>query len=154
MKVALGSDHAGFRLRELLADELSGHGVEVSRHGAADESSYDYPNASDAVAAEVLAGRAGLGVLVCGTGIGVSIRANRHPGIRAALCCTEEMARLAREHNHANVLCMGARIMDPERAVSVLRAFLEGSQSEEPRHVHRVELLDAGVDRENGPVGY
>jgi len=147
MKIVLGSDHAGFRVRQNLARLLQSMGHEVRQLGAIDENAYDYPNASDSVAGEILSGNAQMGILVCGTGIGVSIRANRHRGIRAAVCCNPTMARLAREHNHANVLCMGARIVSESQAQEIARAFLEEAESQESRHVKRVELLDSGGHR-------
>ena len=147
MKVIFGSDHAGFQLRQAMADWARAEGHEVREVGALSDAAYDYPVASDEVVDGVLRKTHDLGVVTCGTGIGVSIRANRHPGIRAALCCSEEMARLAREHNHANVLCVGARILSEEQAISILKAFVETPQSTETRHVRRVELLDAEVDR-------
>lgn len=141
MKIVLGSDHAGFDLRGVLAEYLSvDH--EVVQVGALDHSSYDYPNASDAVASVLLDGSAELGVLICGTGIGVSIRANRHPHIRAALCCGKEEAVLARQHNHANVLCLGARMLSSEQALEILKTFLSTDEDKDPRHERRVEQLD------------
>lgn len=145
MKVVFGSDHAGFELRRHLADGLAAKGHEVEEVGASSLDSFDYPLASDEVAARVLDGRADFGVLVCGTGIGVSIRANRYPGVRAALCTSVEMARLAREHNYANVLCLGARILSQEDAGSVMDAFFEAAEERGERHERRVSLLDGNV---------
>lgn len=142
MKLSLGSDHAAFELREFLAERLIADGHEVEALGATGPEPYDYPDASDLVAESVLAGRSQLGVLLCGTGIGVSIRANRHLGIRAALCCTPEAASLAREHNDANVVCVGARTNTPEFALEIVRTFLMGAPSQEPRHRARVSKLD------------
>ncbi len=142
MRLALASDHAGFALRQALAEEAGRLGHEVAHHGAPSEDAYDYPHAADAVACEVLEGRADLGVLVCGSGIGVSIRANRFRGVRAALCHSEESAQLARLHNHANVLCLGARLIPEARAIECLRAFLSTEPDPAPRHENRVHLLD------------
>jgi ribose 5-phosphate isomerase B len=147
MKLILGSDHAGFQLRQGMATWARSQGHEVREVGALSDAAYDYPVASDEVVNGVLKKSFDLGVIACGTGIGVSIRANRHPGIRAANCCSEEMARLAREHNHANVLCVGARILKEDEAIAILKAFVETPESTEARHVRRVELLDAELDR-------
>jgi ribose 5-phosphate isomerase B len=142
MKLSLGSDHAAFELRTWLAARLIEDGHEVEALGAEGPEPYDYPDASDLVAESVLAGRSQFGILLCGTGIGVSIRANRHMGIRAALCCGPDTARLAREHNDANVLCLGARTNAPEFALEIVRTFLKGTPSQEPRHRARVSKLD------------
>lgn len=144
MKLAFGSDHAGFTLRSALERWAELRGEEVSRWGAMSLDAYDYPDAADAVCQEVLAGRADLGVLVCGSGIGISIRANRHAGIRAANCCSRQMAELARLHNHANVICFGERLIAEADAISALEAFLTTEPDHAERHVRRVEKLDLG----------
>ena len=148
MKITLGSDHAGFAMRRFLAVQLAGEGHVVLEVGAKDESSYDYPDASDLVAEAVLVGSAELGILVCGPGIGVSIRANRHHGIRAALCTNEMMARLARQHNHANVICLGGRVIAHEAAAEVIHAYLAAFEDPGPRHAVRIEKLDRPVAEE------
>src|SRR5262245_53433069 len=109
-RLAIASDHAGFRLKEALKRTLEQRGVGFQDLGPADESSVDYPDFAHAVASGVADGRFELGVLVCGSGIGMSVAANRHPGVRAALCTESYAARMAREHNDANVLCLGSRI--------------------------------------------
>jgi len=114
MRVALGSDHAGFDLKALLATTLIGWGHEVIDVGTSNgEDSVDYPDYGSAVASAVVGGRAELGVAICGSGIGISIAANKVAGVRAALAHDATSARLAREHNHANVLCLGARLTPP-----------------------------------------
>ena len=118
-------------------------GHDVAEVGAPSEDSYDYPDASDLVAEAVLGGTAERGVLLCGSGIGVSIRANRYPGIRAALCTTPQLAELARAHNQANVLCMGARVLSQSEAEAILAAFLTAEPEENPRHERRIAKLDA-----------
>ena len=143
MRIAFGSDHAGFRLRTDLARYAASLGHEAAEYGADGADAFDYPIAADLVADELLAGRAERGVLVCGTGIGVSIRANRYRFIRAALCTSPEMARLAREHNDANVLCVGERILETDVALRILDEFLTRATSQEPRHLRRVEELDS-----------
>lgn len=143
MRLVLGSDHAAYDLRRVLADRLTGEGHDVFEVGAPSADRFDYPVASDALVRAVLSGEADFGILLCGTGIGVSIRANRYPGIRAALCTSVEMARLAREHNYANVLCLGARILNEEEAWEITQSFLVGGEDHNARHEHRVELLDS-----------
>ncbi len=143
MRIVLGSDHAGYEFRTMLRQYLQEDGLETQEVGASGPEAYDYPDASDEVVKVVLGGHADLGVLVCGTGIGVSIRANRYHGIRAALCCSPEMAALAREHNDANVVCLGARTTEPATAVQIVRTFVHGTSSSEPRHRRRIEKLDA-----------
>lgn len=145
MNLIFGSDHAGLTLRRQLVAEARALGHEAEEVGAMSTESYDYPLASDAVACLVRNGTAQLGVLVCGSGIGVSIRANRYPGIRAALCFTPEHAALARQHNHANVLCVGERTTDPDVAVQILRTFLSTEPDEGERHVRRIEGLEGNL---------
>ena len=139
--IAIGSDHAGFELKEKLAEELRSAGYEVLDVGTNDgTSSVDYPDFGKAVAEAVTAGKSDGGVIVCGTGIGISIAANRHPGIRAALCHDVTMARLCREHNDANVLALGARLIGETVAKDCLDAFLNTEFAGE-RHVRRIEKL-------------
>jgi RpiB/LacA/LacB family sugar-phosphate isomerase len=121
-------------------------GYAVAEIGATDESAYDYPDAAAETARRIQSGAAPFGVLICGTGIGMSIAANRFSGVRAAVCCSVEAAKLAREHNHANILCLGARLINPDAAVSLLQAFLDGTESEEPRHLRRVAKLDTVME--------
>lgn len=143
MKLVFGSDHAGFELRTHLAEWARSHGHQVREVGAMSLEPYDYPSAADAVAQIVLGKEVDFGILVCGTGIGVCIRANRYEGIRAAECTSVQMAQLARQHNHANVLCLGGRILSKEEAEPILEAFLSTSEDTAARHAHRVEMLDA-----------
>ena len=142
MRIVFGSDHAGFLLRQTLETWAKEQGHEVSSFGATSEEPYDYPDASDAVACELLRNHGVIGVLVCGTGIGVSIRANRYDHIRAANCCSTKMAELARLHNHANVLCLGSRTTEPNEAVLILNAFLSTGEDQAERHSRRVQKLD------------
>src|SRR5687767_11484367 len=138
MKLIFGADHAGLPLRLALADWARANGHQVDEVGALEDSAYDYPAASDLVVQDVLSKAADLGVICCGTGIGVSIRANRHTRVRAANCCNVEMAQLARQHNHANILCLGGRLMDVPTGIEVLKAFVETEESDEERHLRRV----------------
>lgn len=144
-KIAIGSDHAGFESKEKAKRELLALGVEVVDKGTHSLDSVDYPDFGAAVARAVASGEVDRGVLICGSGIGVSIAANKIPGARAALCWNEETTRLAREHNDANVLCFGARFIEPERAARMVRLFLETEFAGE-RHTQRVEKLSA-LDR-------
>ena len=142
MTIVVGSDHAGLELRNHLSNHLKGLGHTVTEVGAMSAESFDYPNASDALVEEILENRASCGVLICGTGIGVSIRANRYPGIRAALCTSTEMAQMAVEHNQANVLCLGARILEEAEALAIVDTYLAAEPDLGERHVRRVQMLD------------
>jgi ribose 5-phosphate isomerase B len=139
--IAIGSDHAGFDLKVKLAEELRSTGYEVLDLGTSDATtSVDYPDFGKAVAEAVASGKADGGVVVCGTGIGISIAANRLSGIRAALCHDETSARLCREHNDANVLALGARLIGDVVAKDCLHAFLNTEFAGE-RHARRVKKL-------------
>ena len=141
-KIAIGSDHAGFEAKEKAKSELTALGVEVLDKGSHTLDSVDYPDFGAAVARAVASGEVERGVLVCGSGIGISMAANKIPGARAALCWNEETARLAREHNDANVLCFGSRFIEPEQAARMVRIFLE-TDFAGGRHTQRVEKLSA-----------
>ncbi|HEX6980009.1 MAG TPA: ribose 5-phosphate isomerase B [Alphaproteobacteria bacterium] len=138
--IAIAADHAGFELKTQLAEELTRAGYVVLDLGTSSTESVDYPDFANALAAAIGSGKAQRGVLVCGTGIGISIAANRHKGIRAALCRDTTDARLAREHNDANVLALGARTTGVETAKDVLKTFLATPFSG-GRHSRRVEKL-------------
>lgn len=145
MTIAIGSDHAGFALRNKIQEIAEEEGFDVVVLGAESNDSYDYPLAADLVAQSIIAGKTSWGVLICGTGIGVSIRANRYQAIRAAVCCSPETAQLAREHNHANILCLGARTTELANAERIFLAFAQTAGSTEERHLRRIDLLDADV---------
>ena len=138
--VALAADHAGYELKDALKAVLTERGVPVLDLGTNDGGSVDYPEKAGALAAALAEGRAGRGVLVCGTGIGISIAANRHPHVRAALCHDVTTARMARQHNDANVLALGARVVGANVAIDCLVAFLE-TGFEGGRHQRRVDQL-------------
>ncbi|WP_299392396.1 ribose 5-phosphate isomerase B [Pelagibius sp.] len=139
--IAIAADHAGFDLKAKLVDELRSAGYDVSDLGTKDAStSVDYPDFGKAVAEAVTSGKADCGVVVCGTGIGISIAANRHPGVRAALCHDETSARLCREHNDANVLALGARLIGEVVAKDCLHTFLN-TEFAGDRHARRVTKL-------------
>ena len=142
MKIAVGSDHAGYELKQRLAQALQRQGHDVLDLGTHGTQSVDYPDFAGAVAGAVAGGRAERGLLVCGTGIGMSIRANREPGVRAAKCNDPLEARMARAHNDANVLCLGARVLDPSVAEELLSLFLS-PPFEGGRHATRVAKLGA-----------
>lgn len=140
MKMAIAADHAGFFLKEELKKSLEARGIEYVDFGTFSEESVDYPDYAVAVAERVSSGEFDLGLLVCGSGIGVSIAANKIPGVRAALCSDAECARLSRRHNDANVLALGARFLDVGRAEEILAAWLE-SEFEGGRHARRVDKI-------------
>jgi ribose 5-phosphate isomerase B len=143
MRVALGSDHAGFDLKALLVTTLTDWGHEVVDLGAANGvDSVDYPDYGSAVGHAVVSGRAELGVAICGSGIGISIAANKVSGVRAALAHDATSARLAREHNHANVLCLGARLIGAPVAIDAVEAWLNATPGV-GQHLGRIEKLDA-----------
>lgn len=145
MKLIFGSDHAGLEMRGQVAEWARAAGYDVTETGAQSTESYDYPCAADLVAKAILGHEGDRGILVCGTGIGVSIRANRYRGIRAAECTSVEMAQLARLHNDANVLCLGGRILTKEQGIAILKTFLETESDNAERHARRVEMLDDDV---------
>ncbi|HHY46648.1 MAG TPA: ribose 5-phosphate isomerase B [Firmicutes bacterium] len=141
MKVAIGSDHAGFHLKEEIKAFLSGKGIEFKDFGCHSPESVDYPDIGKAVATGVAAGGFDRGILVCGTGIGMSIVANKVPGIRAALCHDEFSARASRQHNDANVLTLGARVIGPGLAIEIVSVFLS-TGFEGGRHARRVAKIE------------
>jgi ribose 5-phosphate isomerase B len=136
--IAIASDHGGFELKTVLVEELKSAGHHVLDLGTMNTESVDYPDFADALAKAIGDGRARRGVLLCGTGIGVSMVANRHRGIRAAVCRDVTDARLARQHNDANVLCLGGRVTGPEVAKDCLRTFLETKFEGGGRHSRRI----------------
>ncbi|MGF1611631.1 MAG: ribose 5-phosphate isomerase B [Kiloniellales bacterium] len=138
--IAIASDHAGYQLKASLMETLRGWGYEVLDLGTDGPDSVDYPDFARALVGAITEGRAERGVLVCGTGIGISMAANRNPKIRAAPCHDDTSARLARQHNDANVLALGARLVGEEVAKDCLRTFLD-TEFEGGRHRRRVEKL-------------
>lgn len=144
MRIAIASDHAAVALKALLAGWLREQGHEVDDLGADGEASVDYPDYGYKLAAHLADGKADRGVALCGTGIGISIAVNRHPGMRCALVSEPLSAALAREHNDANVLAMGARIIGAEMAKACLTAFLTTPFGGE-RHARRVSKLGIGL---------
>lgn len=116
-------------------------GYDAVAFGATGEDAFDYPDAVDEAVRELVQNHRQFGVFICGTGIGVSIRANRYPQVRAALCCSPSDAEMARLHNHANVLCLGGRTTEPERAIVILSTFLATGEDDAERHARRVAKL-------------
>ncbi len=145
-RIAVGADHAGYHLKETLRKFLQGAGYSVDDEGTWSEESVDYPDFAKKVADRVARGENQLGILVCGTGIGMSIAANKVEGIRAALAHDATTARLAREHNDANVLTMGGRVVNDAQAVEIVQDFL-GARFLGGRHERRVEKVNE-MDKE------
>jgi len=138
--IVLGSDHAGYALKQRILSQLKAINVSLQDVGAHSETSCDYPDYANALADEVQRQPQSIGILMCGSGIGMSIAANRHPHLRAALCTTSEMAALARRHNDANVLVLGARLITAEEAWSCTQTFLH-TPFESGRHTLRLAKL-------------
>lgn len=139
-KIAIAADHAGYEMKEELKKVLESAGYEPLDMGAHSTESVDYPDYARKLAAAIQEGQAARGVLICGSGIGISIAANRNPAVRSALCMNGLMARLARQHNDANVLTLGSRLIGIETARDCLRVFLE-TPFEGGRHQARVDKL-------------
>ncbi len=140
MKVGVGSDHAGFDLKEFLKGQLKKEGFEVIDYGTHIKKSVDYPDFAEKLAVGIQKKEISAGVLVCGTGIGMSMVANKFAGIRAARCCTVQDAVLAREHNDANVLTLGGRLLGNELALEITKTFLE-TPFLKGRHLRRVNKI-------------
>ncbi len=141
-KIALASDHAGFTLKKLIEEELKEKGYETLDLGTNSEDPVDYPDYANLMAETLKEGKVKMGVLICGSGIGMSMVANRHKGIRAALCHSSKGAELARLHNDANVLVLAGRLIKKKEAVNCLGKFLS-TQFEGGRHLRRVEKMDS-----------
>ncbi|ADY57547.1 ribose-5-phosphate isomerase [Syntrophobotulus glycolicus DSM 8271] len=142
MKIALGADHGGYLLKEEIKEYLRESGYEVSDYGTDSCESVDYPSFGAAVGQALMEKKADLGIVICGTGIGISLAANKVKGIRAALCVNSYMARMAREHNNANVLALGARVIGAGLALDIVDTFVKASFAG-GRHAKRVEMLSA-----------
>ena len=140
MKIAVGSDHAGFDLKQALSKYLEESGHEITDLGPFSDDSVDYPDFAAKTAEKVNTSDADLAIVICGSGIGVSIVANKIPDIRCALCMTPEMAELSRKHNDANVLALGARLISVEQAIDIVDKFLE-TPFEGGRHQRRVDKI-------------
>lgn len=140
LPVALGADHAGYEYKELLKALLLAEGWQVSDKGTHSLDSVDYPDFAHPVAADVEQGKAAFGILICGSGEGVCITANKHAGVRAALCWNNEVAQLCRQHNNANVICLPARFVSIDAAKEMLHSFMQ-TAFEGGRHENRVNKI-------------
>ncbi|MCX6121321.1 MAG: ribose 5-phosphate isomerase B [Ignavibacteriales bacterium] len=139
--IALGSDHAGFDYKERLKKLLDEIGKPYEDFGTSSLDSVDYPDFAHAVSKAVASGKFQRGILICGTGIGMSIVANKHSGIRAAVCESSASAKLSRAHNDANILCLGARITPWETATEIVKTFLTTPFSGGERHINRIQKI-------------
>ena len=140
--IALGSDHGGYGLKQEVIKHLEERGIEYKDYGCYSEESCDYPIYGKKVAEAVAGGECEFGIIICGTGIGISISANQVPGIRAALCHDCFSAQATREHNNANILAMGARVIGPGLALKIVDTFLDTPFSNEERHVRRISMIE------------
>jgi len=142
MRIAVGADHGGFALKQEIAEYLIAQGHQVQDFGVHSAEPADYPDVAAMVARAVAAGEADRAILVCGTGIGMSLAANKIPGIRAAVCTDCYMARMAREHNDAQILCLGGRVLGIGSALEIVQTFLS-SEFTGGRHARRVDKISA-----------
>ncbi|RII27254.1 MAG: ribose 5-phosphate isomerase B [Geobacter sp.] len=140
--IALGSDHGGFELKESLQELLKGRGIDVVDCGTDNGNSVDYPDFGEKVASKVSSGEVEKGILICGTGIGMSIVANKYPGVRAALVTDPFMAQMAKEHNNANILVLGGRVLDTDSARKMVSIWLDAT-FEGGRHQGRLDKITA-----------
>ena len=147
MKIAIGCDHAGYELKLKIIDHLKSRGIEVIDVGTHSTNSCDYPNIAHAVCKNIQDGVTELGILICGTGIGMSMAANKHRGIRAAACSDTFSARLTRVHNDANVLCFGERVVGMGLAIDLVDNFID-AEFEGGKHQKRVDLITA-IEQDN-----
>lgn len=142
MKIALASDHGGFELKEIVKKHLLERNIEVIDLGTNSTESVDYPVYGTLCGETVVAGKADAGIVVCGTGIGISIAANKVKGVRCGLCTSVEMAHLTKQHNNANVLALGGRTTEPKLALEIVDEWLD-TEFEGGRHQRRVDMLDS-----------
>jgi len=153
MRVAVGADHAGFALKEIIVRDLEVHGHVVIDKGTSSEAPVDYPDFAEAVARAVAAGEAERGVLVCGSGVGASVAANKVRGVRAAICHDIYSAHQGVEHDDMNVLALGSRVVGPDVAIELVRAFVAAAFSGEERHLRRLNKVRAIEARLVGQEG-
>ena len=138
--IYIGSDHGGYSLKLEVIEHLKNRGIEVTDIGCDSEASCDYPVYAKKVTDAIKDGSADLGILICGTGIGMSMAANKESGIRAALCHDVFSAKATREHNNANILCLGARVVGPGLALMIIDTFIDTSFSHDERHIRRISM--------------
>lgn len=148
MKIAIGCDHGGYTLKEAVKAHLAEKGIEIEDFGCYSKDSVDYPPIAAKAARSVAAGENDFGILICSTGIGISISANKVKGIRAALCTDRHCAEMTRRHNNANILCMGGHVVTSETAKRIVDVFL-GTEFEGDRHQRRIDLI---TDIEEGKL--
>ena len=141
LKIALGCDHGGFDLKQRVIDYLKARDIEFEDFGIYIKEASDYPEIAKKVSVEVAKGKYDKGILICGTGIGMSIVANKFKGIRAALCCDTYSARVSRAHNNANILCIGARVVGEYLALDIVDTWLK-SNFEGGRHKKRIDMIE------------
>lgn len=141
--IAVGSDHGGFALKQAVMRHLRSRGLEYKDFGTYTEESCDYPEYGRAVALAVASGEYESGIIICGTGIGISIAANRVPGVRAALCGDCFSAEATRQHNNANILAMGARVVGEGLALKIVDTFLDTPFSNDERHMRRIDKIES-----------
>ncbi len=139
--IAIGGDHAGFEMKNMLVEFLRGHELMVMDCGTTDDKPCDFSDFAEKVSVEVITRVVERGILVCGSGVGVSVAANKIPGIRASLCHDTYSAHQGVEHDDMNVLCIGARVIGPELAMEIIRSFLSARYTPQPRHQRRVDKL-------------
>ena len=139
-KIAIGGDHAGFQLKEIIKSKLEVEGYFLEDFGPFSDQSVDYPDFVHPVANSIENGEYNFGILICGSGNGVAMTANKHKGIRAALCWNEMLAKLARAHNNANVLCLAGRFLDDELAMAIVDTFLN-TGFDGGRHINRIKKI-------------
>ena len=149
MKIAIGNDHAATELKFIIMDYVKSLGHEVVNFGTDGNESCNYPEFGEKVGRAVVNGEADCGILICGTGVGISIAANKVPGIRAALCTDCFCAEATRLHNDANILCMGGRVVGPGLAVKITDTFLNTPFSNDERHIRRINLIENRDPSEN-----
>ena len=151
MRIAIGADHGGFPLNERVIEELRAAGHEITDFGTHDGSRPDdYPDYALAVGQAVQGGAAEIGIIICGSGVGASVAANKLRGVRAALCGDTYSAHQSREHDDCNVLCLGARVVGPELAMEIVRAFVAARFTGEERHQRRLAKITAMEERNEG----
>lgn len=147
--IAIGSDHGGYELKEEIKSYIDGKNIKYKDLGIYQLEAVDYSDIGVDVAEAVASGECDLGIIICGTGIGISIAANKVTGIRAALCTDTYMARMAKEHNDANVLALGGRVLGAGLALDIVEAFIETPFSQESRHQNRINKITAVEEQNN-----
>ena len=150
MRVVVGADHAGFELKGPIIEQIKAAGHTPLDVGTHNDNPVDYPDLAREVAEAVLKGKADLGIVICGSGVGAGVAANKFPGIRAAVCHDTYSARQGREHDDINVLCLGARVVGGALAQEIVTAFVQSSFSGQPRHRRRLEKV-AAIEKEFSP---